>query len=624
MLPLMKKQMPTRTPTQFLEYANKEFRRLHETYERYFWVSYMGDHSIDTKKDKALAERDAFASNAELFREVKTLHALATGEEKEKLGHWVRFFSLYQSPAKLQKLRDRISVLETKMHKKAAEAETKAGYIDPTTKKFVQASKLKMSGMIRSEKDEALRRAAFDGIQKLAYTNLKDYVKFVNMLNSFAQGLGFEDFYAYKIFTEEGMTKKELFKIFDSIHSKTKFAFKNIRELEKTKPGLRKPWNFGYMMSGSFTAEEDEYFPFDEALERWGKSFQASGISFHGGKLNLDLLERKGKYSNGFCHYPELVHFENNKRAPGAANFTCNVVYGQVGSAWQGYHTLFHEGGHAADRLNSEQTEVCLNTEYPPASTAWAETQSMFIDTMFASYEWRSRYAKNKKGEVYPFELFKRKVKELSVLAPLGLRGMMAVSQFEKEIYESKDLTPEEIVAIAKKNNKKYFDYSEDSLWLLTVPHIYSWTSGCSYHAYALAELALTQWRDYFYKKYGHVVDNSQVGEEMRKVWELGSSKTFKEFVQIATGKLITADAWLEEATISADEVIKRVQGRVKRLQKVPELKRKIELNAMIRMVDGKKLIADNKKSFEDMCRTYAVWLSSRREDKLKNKKENK
>jgi hypothetical protein len=40
-------------------------------------------------------------------------------------------------------------------------------------------------------------------------------------------------------------------------------------------------------------------------------------------------------------------------------------------------------------------TEICLNTEYPPASTAWDETQSMFLDTMFDSIEWRTRYAKN-------------------------------------------------------------------------------------------------------------------------------------------------------------------------------------------------------------------------------------
>src|SRR5215472_3877424 len=37
------------------------------------------------------------------------------------------------------------------------------------------------------------------------------------------------------------------------------------------------------------------------------------------------------------------------------------------------------------------------------------------------------------------------------------------------------------------------------------------------------AELALEQWRDYFYEKYDYIVDNPSVGKEMREVWKLGS-----------------------------------------------------------------------------------------------------
>jgi len=133
----------------------------------------------------------------------------------------------------------------------------------------------------------------------------------------------------------------------------------------------------------------------------WGRSFASLGINYRGGKLQLDLLDRQGKYNNGFCHYPSIVNFNDGKRNPGAANFTCNVVYGQPGAGSQGMETLFHEGGHAADRLASEQVDVCLNTEWPPASIAWAETHSQFLDTMFSSIEWKIRYLKNKDGEIY-------------------------------------------------------------------------------------------------------------------------------------------------------------------------------------------------------------------------------
>src|SRR6185436_2368407 len=123
-------------------------------------------------------------------------------------------------------------------------------------------------------------------------------------------------------------------------------------------------WNFGFMMSGDFTKEEDPYFQFQDAMLRWGQSFSALGIDYKEGSLTLDLLDRKGKWNNGFCHWPNLVHFNNGKRNSGSSNFTCNVVAGQVVSGVQGYVTLFHEGGHAAHLLNSQYPDVILNQEY--------------------------------------------------------------------------------------------------------------------------------------------------------------------------------------------------------------------------------------------------------------------
>jgi oligoendopeptidase F len=429
------------------------------------------------------------------------------------------------------------------------------------------------------------------------------------MLNEYARGLGYEDFYAFKIQQEEGMTKEQLFKIFNDIYQKTKYAFGDIKKLEKTIKGLRKPWNYSYMMTGDFTKEQDQYFPFDEALDRWGRSFTGMGIDFAGGKLQLDLLDRKGKYSNGFCHWPVLTHYKNKKRIPAETNFTCNVVYGQIGSAAEGYVTLFHEGGHAAHMLNIAEKDTCLNHEYPPMSTAWAETQSMFLDTVFSTYEWKSRYAKNKDGEVYPFDLFKRKVEKLNIVKPLALMGIMAMAEFEKTIYEEKNLTTTKLIKIAETVGNKYLNYSVKTKWLLNVPHIYSWSSACSYHGYGLADIAVSQWREYFKKKYGYIVDNSKVGKEMKKVWQQGAKKTFDEFVREATGKKLSAAAWIKENTMSVDQTLRKARMSARTLDKVKSVK-KTKFNANIKMVEGKKTIATNRNSFEDMSQNYSEWLN--------------
>ena len=592
---------------QFIDQLNKEYLKLHERYEELYWISYMGDHSVNKDLDKAHEAKDAFLNNKEYYNKAKELLKEADPKTKERLKIWINFFKNYQLSPETLKLKNKISQLESKILKKRADL--KEGYQDPYTKKFVPASSLKIRMMINTESDEKIRKACFVAKEKIAKYLIKEYVQITQLRNKYAQALGFNDFYDFKVQTEDGMTKKELFSIFDSIYEKTKYAFKDIRELEKTMPNLRKPWNYSYMLSGNFTKEEDPYFQFDDALLRWGQSFSRLGIDYKKGVLNLDLLDRKGKYNNGFCHWPKLVHFNQNKRISGGSNFTCNVVPGQIGSGISGYVTLFHEGGHAAHLLNSEQKEVILNHEYFPMPTAWAETQSMFLDTLFSSIEWKTRYAKDKNNNNYPFDLYERKVKKLSLTNPLSMNSIIFVSQFEKEIYEEKKLTASKVYSIAKKNYKKYFDMSEDSLAALNIPHVYSWESSAAYHGYGLAELAVYQWRDYLEKKYGYIVDNKEVGKELTNVWKFGGKKTFKEFVLMATKKELSADAFLKKITMSPKEIIKKAKAKIKKLESVKINKAKVKLNAEIHIVHGKKEITNNKKSFEHMALEYKSWL---------------
>lgn len=595
--------------TKLLDYLNDTYSNLHTAYEKAFWISYMGDHSIDAKMNKAQQARDKFRSNSRLKSEVEFhLNKNKNNREiKKRLLIWLNLFNLYQTPAEALPIKKRVAELEAKVMK--VHTTRKEGYIDPKTNSFVEASFNKMRTIMRTDPDESVRKACFDATEKLPLDTLDDYIEIIKGRNEFARILGYQDFYDYKIHLDEGMSKEELFSIFDKIYEKTKYAFDGLRILEKEKPGLRKQWNFNYMMSGNFTKEEDPYFQFENALMYWGRSFSALGVDFQGGTITLDLLDRKGKYSNGFCHYPTIIKYKNGKIVPASANFTSNAVLGQVGAGHNAIHTLFHEAGHAADRLNSIQQDVCLNTEYPPSTVSWAETHSMFMDSISSSIEWKMRYAKDKDGRSYPFDLYERKLKAVIPLIPLEMMSIIFVMDFERQIYECQNLTRDFVLETAKKVNRKYFDRIEDSIYILNVPHIYSWESSAYYHGYGLAELGVHQWREYFFNKYGYIVDNPNVGKEMRKVWKYGSLYSSGQFIKMATGKPLSANTFIKNVTRSYEEMIRVSKQRINKLNKVPLTIKPVKLNAKINLVHGKQKIADNSQGFEEMDGKYREWL---------------
>lgn len=586
---------------------NSDYAKIHKKYENLFWRFYMGEQSLEKKFNEATAEIEKFRTNKQLTDKVAKAAIGASGEIKKRLNWWKKFFELNQTPEELVPLRKEIIELESEIHKKRNFR--KEGYIDPKTKEFVAASSNKMGTMMATADDEEARKACFEAIEKLSVELVDEYVKLVKLRNEFAKRMGYDDFYDYRLKVVEGATKEEVFGIFKEIFERTKYAFKDIRKMEKTIPGLRKPWNFRYLTSGNFIKEEDQYFQFDKALMNWGQSFAAMGINYNGGTLQLDLLDRKGKYNNGFCHYQDVVYQKGKKFTKASADFTCNTVIGQVGSGVNGLRTLFHEGAHAADRLNSRQKDAILNTEYPPASVSWAETHSQFCDTIMSGIDWRTRYAKNAEGKAYPFELFEKKVRKLQPFSPLGMMGIMFVSEFEKEIYEAKDLTREKVLEIAIEMDRKYFDMEVDSYYALYIPHIYSWDSSAYYHGYGLSELAVYQWREYFYEKYGYIVDNPNVGREMKMVWKLGSTRTFLEFVKIATGKELSTEPYISNVTRGIEETLALAKKRIKKLESVPEYTKRIKLEAKIKMVHGKKVICDSTRGFENMAAKYSEWL---------------
>lgn len=222
-LPPTLSKIKPRSTKDLLAYLNTTYRTLHTRYERLYWQSYMGDHSVDEKFAKAQLAREAFRSSELLSTEVAQALTKAKGADARKLTQWALFFSKFQTPAEVREIFERIVSLEKKIHEKLATRTE--GFINPKTKKFVSASRRQMSDLMTTHADEALRKACFSALEELACTCITEYIELVKLRNTYARALGFEDFYAYKVMTEENMTKKELFAIFDKIFEKDEICF---------------------------------------------------------------------------------------------------------------------------------------------------------------------------------------------------------------------------------------------------------------------------------------------------------------------------------------------------------------------------------------------------------------
>ena len=292
-------------------------------------------------------------------------------------------------------------------------------------------------------------------------------------------------------------------------------------------------------------------------------------------------------------------------------NFTCDNKPWVVGEGVDLYNTLFHEWGHAAHFANMDMQDVILNTEYPPASTAWAETQSMFMDTMLSSIERRTRYAK------FPFHLFEERVRKLWPIASKWLMSICAIIEFERRIYTTEVLTKELVIQFATEISDKHFDFSEPFLFVMWPVHLYSWENACSYHGYGLAELGLAQAREYFYDKYGYIVDNLNVGEEMTRYWRVWSSIGFAECIQWLTGKPIAAESYLKSINRTVDQVLQDSRDRIAKLETIPFNEGSIDIGAVIKIVDGKEQICDSSVSFEDMCEKFKIWIQTKKKFKI-------
>src|SRR5439155_6272215 len=134
------------------------------------------------------------------------------------------------------------------------------------------------------------------------------------------------------------------------------------------------------------------------------------------------------------------------------------------------------------------------------------ETQSMICDSILSDAYWRARYAKTRSGEPMPFAIIEKLIRTEKQVELMFIRGTLTICYFEKELYEltEQDLTPKNVLAIAKDVEERMQFMERSPRPSLAVPHVLAGESSAYYHGYMLAEMAVHQTREYFLEKFGY------------------------------------------------------------------------------------------------------------------------
>lgn len=600
----------------YFNQLNADYLQVHRRKEDLFWSTYMGTSDDQAGFTTAEQAYKAFCANPARLPELREMLVQADEDDlKGGLQGWIAFFecNVIEDPAAAA-LMDELVAAEAELF--ARRKGLKLTLLDEQGQQ-VAGSLPAASTSLAASPNEAVRQSAlamFHTLEQWVVGN--GFLEVVAIRNRFARAMGYRDYFDYKVRKNEQMSPEQLFAILDDFIARTDARLQQSLEELKVAKGEAAllPHNLRYSVSGDVTRQLDPYVPFSRALRDWAESFRRLGIQYRGATLTLDLLTREGKYENGFCHGPVPSFFQQGEWVPAVVNFTSLADPAQVGSGWSGLNTLFHEGGHAAHFANVTGNAPCFSQEFPPTSMAYAETQSMFCDSLLDDADWLKRYARNAAGEAVPDALIKEMIEARQPFRAFNERQIALVAYFERDLYAMDEAkrTPEAVLALARQWERKIVGV-ESPRPLLAIPHLLNQESACAYHGYLLALMAVEQTRAYFLKRDGYLTDNPRIGPDLAAhYWGPGNGMSHDETLRSLTGEGFSAVPLAEACNLSAAEAWQQAQACMVAAQQRPSAGEGSPLDAHIRVVHGAELIADNSESETRMLADFEAWVAHR------------
>eukprot|EP00035_Acanthoeca_spectabilis_P002188 m.85739 g.85739 ORF g.85739 m.85739 type:complete len:321 (+) comp11413_c0_seq2:76-1038(+) len=257
------------TVAAFIDRVNTEYETVHLAFEEQFWGTKMalqGDapDAFSTQKlSETKAAMEVFLGQPELMKECQGFLDANSGSDLQRtvLTVFKRTFSCYQM-ADQEALALRKHTTEVEDELNSRRNLMRLGYTDPTSGEFVEKSSVGLRTLMRTAEDEAVRKAAWEGLRSIGQFILDNkFLDVVKGRNQVAKKLGYKDFFDYKVTQAEGFSKDALFDILDTLRKGTDGLVDKARARLADEKGASalEPWNTSFMMAGSIEKELDPY-----------------------------------------------------------------------------------------------------------------------------------------------------------------------------------------------------------------------------------------------------------------------------------------------------------------------------------------------------------------------------
>jgi hypothetical protein len=244
---------------------------------------------------------------------------------------------------------------------------------------------------------------------------------------------------------------------------------------------------------------------------------------------------------------------------------------------------------------------------------AYAETQSMFCDSLLDDPDWLKRYALNAQGEPVPDHLIRARIESTQPLKAFNERAILVVPYFESALYAMSDAerTPEAVIRLARACEQRILGIPCSPRPLLAIPHLLNQESAAAYHGYLLAHMAVYQTRAFFLGTDGYLTDNPAIGPKLAEhFWAPGNSVSHDQTLRSLTGEGFSARHLADACSLSPAEAWAKAERclaeAARRSYPAPAPG---GLDATIRIIHGAELIADNSVSDAEMCARFERWI---------------